>query len=178
MKAITAARFLRREGPRLSFLADHGARLAVTVLDDALVRVTLLRAEGWRLDRTWSIAPNGNEPPYKGRSRDELSDFACPDFAVTEEAGRVRFRTRVLEGAVRLDPLGIDWFLPGAAEPFAGDRPTQAYFLSRRTRPSRTTWPGIWPSGITASATRPGLSTAPAAASASTRWTPPASTPS
>jgi alpha-glucosidase len=133
MKAITGARLLGREGPRLSFDADHGSRLAVTVLDDTLVRVTLLRPEGWRLDRTWSIAPGGEEPPYEGRSRDDLTGFACPDFTVTQERGCILFRTGALEGAVRLDPLGVDWFLPGADEPFAGDRTTQAYFLSRKT---------------------------------------------
>ena len=145
MKAITTARFLGREGPRLAFAAAHGARLLVTVLDDALIRVSLLRAEGWRLDRTWSIAPGGLEPPYAGRTRDDLSGFSCPDFSVTEEPGRVVLRTGALEATIRLDPLGIDWSLPDAPSPFAGDRPTQAYFLSRRDRslrPSHGPGPG------------------------------------
>ena len=133
MKAITTARFLGREGPSLAFATAHDARLLVTVLEDALIRVSLLRAEGWRLDRTWSIAPGGLEPPYAGRKRDDLSGFSCPPFSVTEEPGRVVLRTGALEATIHLDPLGIDWSLPDAPSPFAGDRPTQAYFLSRRT---------------------------------------------
>jgi hypothetical protein len=40
---------------------------------------------------------------------------------------------KALTAPLRLTPLGIDWHEPGNARPFAGDRPTQAYFLSRNT---------------------------------------------
>ena len=133
MKAITSARFLERDGARVVFEADYGARLTVTVLDHALVRVSLLRATGWRLDRTWSIAPGGEDPPFAGRSRDDLSGFPCPDFALARDDNSVTITTRTLTARVRLNSLGIDWFEPGSSVPFAGDRPTQAYFLSRTT---------------------------------------------
>jgi alpha-glucosidase len=133
MKAITSARFLNRDGARVVFEADHGARFVVTVLDHSLVRVTLLRAAGWRLDRTWSIAPGGTEPPFEGRNREDLSGFACPDFTLDHDPDGVTITTQALTARVRLNPLGIDWHETGSARPFAGDRSTQAYFLSRKT---------------------------------------------
>jgi alpha-glucosidase len=133
MKALTSARFLNRDGARVVFEADYGARLIVTVLDQSLVRVTMLRAAGWRLDRTWSIAPGGTEPPFEGRNREDLSGFACPDFTLAHDPDGVTITTKALTARVRLNPLGIDWHEDGNAMPFAGDRPTQAYFLSRKT---------------------------------------------
>jgi len=132
MKAFTSARFVGRDGPRVVFEADFGARFIVTVLDQWLVRVTLLRAAGWRLDRTWSIAPGGTEPPFEGRSREDLSGFPCPDFSIAHDPDGVTIATGALAARVRLDPLGIDWHEIGVATPFAGDRSTQAYFLSRK----------------------------------------------
>lgn len=133
MKAITSARFLNRDGARVIFEADYGARFIVTVLDHSLVRVTLLRAAGWRLNRTWSIAPGGVEPPFEGRNREDLSGFACPDFTLEHDTNGVTITTQALTARVRLSPLGIDWHETGSAEPFTGDRSTQAYFLSRKT---------------------------------------------
>jgi alpha-glucosidase len=133
MKAITSARFLKRDGARVVFEADYGARFVVTVLDHGLVRVTLLRAGGWRLDRTWSIAPGGAEPPFEGRSREDLSGFPCPDFTIAQDTNGVTITTKALTARVRFNPLGIDWHEVGNAKPFAGDRSTQAYFLSRKT---------------------------------------------
>jgi alpha-glucosidase len=133
MKAINSGRYLKREGARVVFEANYGTRFTVAVLDDRLIRVTLLRATGWRLDRTWSIAPGGEDPPFEGRSREDLSGFPCPDFIIDHGENCVTITTKALTARVRLNPLGIDWHEPGDARPFAGDRPTQAYFLSRNT---------------------------------------------
>ena len=133
MKAVTTARFIGRDGQRIRFAGDHGVELTLTVLEPTIIRVTLLRESGWKLDRTWSIAPGGLEPPFEGRSREDLSGFSCPEFTVAEQNGNVVVSTGALTAAVRLDPLGIEWHEPGAPEPFARDRPTQAYLMSRQT---------------------------------------------
>jgi alpha-glucosidase len=133
MKAVITARFTGCDGPRVHFAGDYGTRITLTVLEPAIVRVTMLRQEGWRLDRTWSLAPGGNEPPFEGRSRDDLTGFSCPDFSVQQEDGRVMIDTGALIAVVRLAPFGIDWHETGASAPFAQDRPTQAYMISRQT---------------------------------------------
>lgn len=134
MKAVTSARLIGRDGPRVNFAADYGTTtIIVTVLEPALIRVTLLREQGWRLDRTWSLAPSHLEPPFEGRARDDLSGFSCPAFALEPESDRVVIKTEALTAVVRLAPFGIDWHLPGQPLPFAQDRPTQAYMISRRT---------------------------------------------
>jgi alpha-glucosidase len=85
MKAVIAARFIGREGQSIHFAGDYGTRITLTVLEPTIFRVTMLREKGWRLDRTWSIAPGGLEPPFEGRARSDLSGFSCPEFTVHEE---------------------------------------------------------------------------------------------
>jgi alpha-glucosidase len=133
MKAVTSARLLGRDGLIVRLAADYDTTITITVVQPSVFRVTLLRKEGWRLDRTWSIAPDGLEPPFEGRSRNDLSGFSCPDFTVEERDGRVTIASQTLVADVTLKPLGISWRKPGQQKPFAADRPTQAYFISRET---------------------------------------------
>jgi alpha-glucosidase len=133
MKAIITARYAGHKDQSVHFTGDYGTQIAVTVLEPAVFRVTLLRQEGWRLDRTWSLAPGGLEPPFEGRLRSDLSGFSCPDFTVSEEPGRVIIASAALTASVRLQPFGIDWHHRGKPQPFAQDRPTQAYFISSKT---------------------------------------------
>ncbi len=67
MKAVTTARLIGRDGSRVEFAGDVDTSITLTVLEPAIVRITMLRKEGWKLDRTWSLAPGGLEPPFEGR---------------------------------------------------------------------------------------------------------------
>jgi alpha-glucosidase len=133
MKAVTTARLIGRDGPRVHFAGDYDTSITVTVLEPAIIRVTVLRKEGWKLDRTWSLAPGGMEPPFEGRARDDLTGFSCPDFEMRDEDGRIVIATEALTAVVRLSPFGIDWHEAGSSTAFAQDRPTQAYMVSRKT---------------------------------------------
>jgi alpha-glucosidase len=133
MKAVTSARLIGREGQMVRFAADLGTTLTITVLEPEIFRVTLLKPAGWRLDRTWSIAQGGLEPPFEGRPREDLSGFSRPDFSLEQRDGRVTIASTALIAEVTLAPLGIRWFEPGHEKPFAADRPTQAYFLSQQS---------------------------------------------
>src|SRR6185312_13520786 len=113
MKAVTTARLIGRDGSRVSFAGDVDTSITLTVLEPTIVRVTMLRREGWKLDRTWSLAPDGNEPPFEGRARSDLTGFSCPDFTLSEDEGRVIVATAALTAVVRLAPFGIDWHEPG-----------------------------------------------------------------
>src|SRR6516164_9119362 len=109
MKAVTSARLIDREGQTVRFAADFGATLTITVLEPTVFRVTLLKPAGWRLDRTWSIAPGGLEPPFEGRSREDLTGFSCPEFSVEQREGRVTIASEALIAEVTVAPLGIGW---------------------------------------------------------------------
>ncbi|MBK9081315.1 MAG: glycoside hydrolase family 31 protein [Rhizobiales bacterium] len=133
MKALTSARYLGQDGPWLRFALDHGVEARVAILEDDIGRVVFRRDGGYRLDRGWSIAPHRSEPPFEGRARDDVSGFALPAAAVEERDGAVTLSAGRLAARVRLAPFGVDWTRAGEAAPFLADRPTQAYFVSRRT---------------------------------------------
>ncbi|MBS7706597.1 glycoside hydrolase family 31 protein [Chelatococcus asaccharovorans] len=137
MKALTHGRYRGLDGNAAVFevgaVATPLATIRVAILEPDIGRVTLKRTEGYRLDRGWAIAPNGQEPPFAGRARDDLSGFANPAVTVREGDGTVVVAAAGLSATVTLNPFGIVWRRAGEAEPFLRDRPTQAYFLSRKT---------------------------------------------
>ena len=68
MKALTKARYVGRDNIWAVFdLGAHAAELRIGLLEANLGRVVLRLPGGYRLDRGWSIAPGGLEPPYQGR---------------------------------------------------------------------------------------------------------------
>ncbi|MBV9980136.1 glycoside hydrolase family 31 protein [Bradyrhizobium sp.] len=139
MKALTHGRFLGLDGNAALFelaTAPKGAALAtirVALLEGDIGRVTLRRPEGYRLDRGWAIAPNRLEPPFEGRPRDSFAGFSNPITTATESDGVVTVAAPGLVAEVRLAPFGIAWRRDGETIAFLRDRPTQAYFLSRKT---------------------------------------------
>jgi alpha-glucosidase len=133
MKALTEGRYRGRDGIWAVFDLGWGTELRVGLLEQDIGRVVLRRDGGYRLDRGWSIAPGGLEPPYEGRPRDSIEGFTCPETAVSERDGTVVIEAAGLTAAVTLSPFGIAWIRTGESRPFLRDRATQAYFLSRRT---------------------------------------------
>ncbi len=134
MKALTTGRYRGRDGIWAVFDLDFGAELRVGLLEADIGRVVLKRPGGYRLDRGWSIAPGGLEPPYEGRPRDDLTGFACPAAEVAADGETVTLAAAGgLTAVVQLAPFSIEWRRPGEDRPFLQDRRTQAYFLSRKT---------------------------------------------
>src|SRR5262245_21040647 len=137
MKALTRGRFRGCDGNAALFDVGAGSKplatIRVAILESDIGRVTLKRADGYRLDRGWAIAPNGLEPPFAGRARDDVSGFSNPGVTVAEREGTVAIAANGLSAEVALDPFGVSWRRDGETAPFLKDRPTQAYFLSSRT---------------------------------------------
>lgn len=133
MKALTQGRYLGRDGEAALFDVGLGATIAVRILEGDIGRVTLKPQDGYRLDRGWSIAPGGLEPPYEGRPRDDLSGFSCPKASLGEGEGKVTLSAGGLVAEVTLSPFGIAWCRAGEDRPFLQDRTTQAYLISPRT---------------------------------------------
>lgn len=133
MKALVAARYLGQEGSWFRFELDHGVEARLAFPEPDIGRVVFRRAGGYRLDRGWSIAPDRGEPGYEGRPRDDLSGFSLPATSIAVDADGVTIATAGLSARVRLSPFGIEWWRAGEDAPFLRDRPTQAYFISRKT---------------------------------------------
>lgn len=139
MKALTKARYSGRDGDWALFEVtdrngDNAVQFRLAILERDIGRVVMTPPGGYRLDRGWSIAPDGLEPPYEGRPREALEGFARPAAVVREEAGRVVLSAQGgLSATVMLEPFGIAWSRAGEAVPFLTDRRTQAYAVSPRS---------------------------------------------
>jgi alpha-glucosidase len=133
MKALTQGRYLGRDGEAALIDLGEAGIMTVRILERDIGRVTLRPRDGYRLDRGWSIAPGGLEPPYEGRPRDDLAGFACPEAGVVEADGKIMLSGAGLTAEITLAPFGIAWRRAGEGEPFLQDRPTQAYLVSPRT---------------------------------------------
>ncbi|MGJ3265282.1 MAG: TIM-barrel domain-containing protein [Salinarimonas sp.] len=133
MKLVESADAIRDIPHGVEVATDRGARLRIVLAGPDLAHVSLVRAEGHRLDRTWTIAPNGLEPPEAGRARDSLEGFSPPETGVTREGDVVTLAGGHLAVTIRANPLRLAFHRIGESAPFAADRPTGAYMLSRRT---------------------------------------------
>lgn len=133
MKALFDARYLGQDGPWVRFALEYGIEARVTLVEDDIGRVVFRREDGYQLDRGWSLAPNGLEPPYEGRSRDDLGGFSVPKTTVFEESERIILEGARMRAIIRFSPFGIDWQRVGEAQSFLQDRGTQAYLFSRKT---------------------------------------------
>src|SRR5215217_564423 len=118
MKALTEGRYRGRNGSWAVFDLGWETELRVGILEQDIGRVVMKRDGGYRLDRGWSIAPNGLEPPYEGRSRDSTDGFACPEATVSERDGAVVLAAAGLSAVVTLSPFGIAWHRAGEERPF------------------------------------------------------------
>ncbi|WP_042704064.1 TIM-barrel domain-containing protein, partial [Azospirillum sp. B506] len=133
MKALTRARFRGRDGIYALFELDHGVDLRIGFVEDDVGRILMRRDGAYRLDRGWAVAPDGTDPSYAGRDRDDLTGFTCPPADVEESHGTVTLQGAKLRAVVTLEPFGIAWYRAGEEVAFLQDRRTQAYFVSRKT---------------------------------------------
>ncbi|TCT45123.1 glycoside hydrolase family 31 protein [Martelella mediterranea] len=111
---------------------DDRHTLEVTVLEEALFRVSLKKDGQWRLDRTWSVAPT-EDVPFEGRSRDDFSGFTRPAFSL-EEGEAITLSTTTLRLIIE-QPLTMRWEAKQADGNWrlvAEERPTGAYMLGIR----------------------------------------------
>ena len=133
MKALTQARYAGQDGIYARFLFDYGVDLLIGLVEPDVGRILMRRNGGYRLDRGWSVAPDGIEPAYSGRSRDDVTGFSCPPVEIIEQENEVILKGERLTARVTLAPFGVRWFRTGEDAPFLSDRSTQAYFVSRQT---------------------------------------------
>ena len=137
MKALTEGRYRSRDGNAVLFDVSHRATvlatIRVSILERDIGRVTLKRAEGYRLDRGWSIAPNNwscLSPAGRGTT---CQASPSGSVAVTEDNGIVTLSAEGLIAEVTYRLSGSPGVAHGQAALFLEDRRTQAYLISRKT---------------------------------------------
>nr|WP_272213629.1 glycoside hydrolase family 31 protein [Marinicella sp. W31]MDC2879590.1 glycoside hydrolase family 31 protein [Marinicella sp. W31] len=132
MRTLKSWALSARDANGVTLTIDGTHTLKITVLEEALFRVSLKKSGEWRLDRTWSIAPQ-EDVPFEGRARDDLSGFSLPEFTCTEGDTLV-IETESLKLTVE-NPLTMRWEAKQADGTFklvAEERPTGAYMLGIR----------------------------------------------
>jgi len=133
MKTLETWHIVDRGPSWVALQVDGAHTLRIEALELAQFRVRLLKNGAWRLDRSWTVAPEGPLPP-EGRSRDSLAGFSCPPLKTDTQPDRLVLSTGQMRAVVR-HPLQICWqaLHGGIWHDVAQDRPTGAYMLGRRT---------------------------------------------
>ena len=133
MKPLAGAHITQADAHGVAMLLDSGGSFSVQVLEAALVRVRYQPAAGYKEPRTWAIAPQmGQDVPWQGRARDDLSGFSRPAAALTRDGTHITLATGALSVTLRPDPLMLSW-VDGQGRPLMHDRATSSYFTSLRT---------------------------------------------
>lgn len=118
-----------RVAGRLTLRADTGAAAHIFVLEEDVVRLLLLPDGTVKGPPSWAIAPGAEDVAEPGRDRMSTEGFACPDFAVTEQDGRLRIETARIRLDIVLAGFHCTWSQRDGAgwRLMAADRPSQAY---------------------------------------------------
>jgi alpha-glucosidase len=122
-------RLARRDGAHIVLESDAGFAVHVFVLEADIIRVALLRADGFGMPRTWAIAPGEDDTAEEGRDRFDLSGFSQPPYRVTNGDRQVVIETERLRASIGLEGLHCIWEMksPRGWCEIIRDRHTQAY---------------------------------------------------
>jgi len=112
-------------------LVEGRHKLVLSALEDQLFRVSLLKDQQWRLNRSWTIAPDNNLP-WQGRDRSSEEGFIRPKVIITQGEPLT-----VETSTVRLSvyhPLRLVWEarVNQSWVKFAEDRATGAMMIGRK----------------------------------------------
>ena len=119
----------RKEPGHITLAADNGAVAHIFVLEDDIVRIAVLPSGGWRLRKTWAIAPGTDDVPLEGRERLDLAGFSLPSYVCNEVDGRLVVETAQIRLSIALRGFFCSWETrqDGKWTKAARDRRTQAY---------------------------------------------------
>jgi len=103
---------------------SDGFQLRVEVLEDWLVRIAVAPVNGFEVDRTWMIAPEG-DAPWEGRHRLSTGGFNCPSVDVSDKG----FTSGDWRLAIESDPLrlSLERRVDGHWRTISEDRPGSAW---------------------------------------------------
>ena len=84
-----------RERGRVTLTSPDGAVALISVLEDDIVRVSVLPDGTWNFRKTWAIAPGADDVATEGRDRLDLSGFTLPQFAFDDDGETLCIETRL-----------------------------------------------------------------------------------
>ena len=131
MKTLKHWVLAKQDAAGVELLVDDKHIFCLRVLEQGLCRVLIKRRGELALDRTWSIAPQG-DVPWEGRDRLSNEGFSLPAFTLQQHDDRLVITTEKLRVTVH-QPLWLEWEykdVGGDWQPLASDRKTGAYMLS------------------------------------------------
>ncbi|EKN3951487.1 glycoside hydrolase family 31 protein [Yersinia enterocolitica] len=131
MKTLKNWLLINEYPDHLELLVDDRHIFCLYVLEPSLCRVLIKRNGELALNRTWSIAPEG-DVPWSGRDRLSLAGFSMPGYQLEHHEDKLMVTTDCLRITIH-QPLYLEWEYKnqhGEWQPLAADRPTSAYLLS------------------------------------------------
>jgi len=140
MLVLTGARLVSVDAGRVELALDSGYRAIIDLLDTHLARFLVLRPNGLRIDRTWSLSPElageaEEADALTGRNRLSRSGFPGIAATIAEDEAAITVETAFYRILVQRAPLRLDWFFrqetDGAWRQVLADRPTSAYVFDR-----------------------------------------------
>jgi alpha-glucosidase len=138
MLTLSGAQLICADESGVSIGLDRGFRLELFFLDAHLARLLVVRPEGLRMPRTWSLSPElvAGADQIDGRDRLDLTGFSGAVISsAVETAADITIETKLIRVAVRRSPLALTWsFRANEGEhfrPVIQDRPTRAYCFER-----------------------------------------------
>ncbi len=133
MKALEVARAHATDDALTCTLHD-GATFSVRFLGDALARVTLKPAAGFKEPRTWAINPLGNnraDVAWEGRAREVNDGFIVPRVSINTDGTQAA--TSALTVSIAPQPLRLTWSDSKTGQTIISDRATSSYLSEQRT---------------------------------------------
>ncbi len=137
MLTLGAARLVSACGWQAELALDRGFGLRLFFLDSHLARLLIVRPQGLRMPRTWSLSPElSGCDPLDGRDRLDLAGFpGAPVAAAAETDDAIVIETAFVRVQIRRSPLALTWFFradeTAPFQPVLQDRQTQAYQFRR-----------------------------------------------
>lgn len=122
---------LSRTETGISARLDFDWKLQIDILEPWLLRVGLEPDDGFTIERTWMIAPEG-ECPLEGRQKLSTEGFSCPDFALEEKKDSTALQSEFLRLDLNRGKLNLRIFQSTGKdiELSLQDRGTGSYYRS------------------------------------------------
>ena len=126
---IPLFRITEHAGARITLRSDEGHVVHLFILEEDIVRVTVLPGGVLNFPRTWAIAPGLEDVPLEGRDRFDLGGFTLPPYQLEQNPDKLRITTNRVRLTIQLERLYCRWeiFQDGIWRFAAADRATQNY---------------------------------------------------